>query len=126
MKTFLFACSFALMLLGCSMQVAQPINEPLTASTGSTMVKWSQPLVGENRILYGGRDGNTLLVSYREFRSSQGGLLAAPAFTQELRYNLDNSNIITFRDIKLKIIAATNESISYEILNPPASMYSDS
>ncbi|MCB0338848.1 MAG: hypothetical protein KDD53_04550 [Bdellovibrionales bacterium] len=125
MKSLTLMFCLVVGLCGCSVRVAQPLNQPLSANTGATIVKWFQPLVGENRLLYGGRDDSTLLISYREFRTGNGGMFAAPAYTQELRYNLDKSDIITFRDIKIRVSDATNENLSYVILEGPKEMNSD-
>lgn len=64
-------------------------------------------------LVYAGKSGTTIEVSYREFR----GGLAAPAFFQNLKYDLADSNIIRFQRFKIEVIAADNQTITYKILN---------
>lgn len=63
--------------------------------------------------LYNGKSGNTIKFSYREFNNN----LIRPAFTQELQYDLDDSDIIGFRKLRIQIINATNTQIDYKILH---------
>ena len=63
-------------------------------------------------LIYTGRSANTIHVSYREYRKE----LARPAFFQELRYDLDKSDTIVFRNYRIKVIEATNEIIKYKVL----------
>ncbi len=63
--------------------------------------------------VYNGRIGNELKFIYREYKSN----LARPAFTQELVYDLGISEEIGFRDLKLKIISASNLDIQYEVIS---------
>ena len=62
-------------------------------------------------LIYSGRNGNTVEVSYREFR----GGYAAPAFYQNLKYDLDQSKVIRFQKFTVEVLAATNESITYKV-----------
>ena len=64
-------------------------------------------------LLYSGRSGNTIKVGYREYR----GGLAAQAFYQALEYDLSASRTITFQKFRMHIVAATNEKITYVVLN---------
>ena len=41
--------------------------------------------------------------------------MARPAYSQELTYNLSESNIITFRSVKIKISHADNSEIEYSV-----------
>jgi len=63
-------------------------------------------------LIYSGKSGNTIEISYREFR----GGLAAPAFYQNLKYDLLESKKITFQNFQIEIINAGNQSITYRIL----------
>lgn len=63
-------------------------------------------------LLYSGKSGSTLEVSYREFR----GGLAAPAFYQNLKYDLAESNVIRFQRFVIEVIKADNQSITYKIV----------
>lgn len=62
--------------------------------------------------MYNGRVGNSLKFTYREFVND----LARPAFTQDLQYDLTESDIIGFRDARIKITDATNTSLKYKVL----------
>ncbi len=64
------------------------------------------------QIIYSGISGNTIKAVYREYSDNY----ARPAFTQELQYNLDESNIISYKSIKIKIIKATNSEIEFIVL----------
>ena len=63
-------------------------------------------------LIYSGRTGNTLEVSYREFR----GGYAAPAFFQNLKYDLDRSKVLRFQKFTVEVLSATNESITYKVI----------
>jgi len=64
-------------------------------------------------LLYSGKAGNIIKVSYREFR----GGFAAPAFFQNLEYDLADSHTIKFRKFTLEVLDASNQSISYTVVN---------
>lgn len=63
--------------------------------------------------LYTGKNGNVVKFTYREFSNS----LARPAFYQDVEYDLNESNIIGFRGMRIEILEATNTKINYKILN---------
>lgn len=63
--------------------------------------------------IYNGKSNNTLKFIYREFIKD----LARPSFTQDLQYDLEESNIVGFKDMRIEIIKATNSAIDYKILN---------
>jgi len=63
-------------------------------------------------LLYSGRSGSTIEVSYREFR----GGLAAPPFFQNVKYDLSESSVIRFQRFVIEVIKADNQSITYKIV----------
>lgn len=63
-------------------------------------------------LLYSGKSANTIKVSYREFR----GGFAAPAFSQNLEYDLNESKTINFQKFTLEVLSATNQTITYKVL----------
>lgn len=63
-------------------------------------------------LVYSGRSGPSVEVSYREFR----GGMAAPAFFQTLKYDLEKSKVIRFQRYQIEVIDAGNESIRYKVL----------
>jgi hypothetical protein len=64
-------------------------------------------------LIYNGRVGRALKFVYREF----SGDYMKPAFTQEVQYDLDQSEIIGFKKLRIKIISATNTEITYVLQN---------
>ena len=73
--------------------------------------KASQDFV-KKELLYSGKSGNTIKISYREFR----GGFAAPAFSQNLEYDLNESKTINFQKFTLEVLSATNQAITYKVL----------
>ena len=67
----------------------------------------------KQEFIYNGRIGNELKFIYREYKSN----FARPAFTQELVYDLNISEDIGFRNLKPKIIEATNLEIKYQVIS---------
>ena len=67
----------------------------------------------KEELIYTGRSGNTLHISYREYKQD----FARPAFFQELRYDMWQSRKVVFKQYKLKIINATNEYIKFVVLD---------
>ncbi len=74
--------------------------------------RYSQDFI-RKELLYSGRSGSTIEVSYREFR----GGFAAPAFFQNLKYDLSESRIVRFQRFSIEIIQADNQAIRYRILS---------
>ncbi|MBI3245016.1 MAG: hypothetical protein HYZ50_00740 [Deltaproteobacteria bacterium] len=64
-------------------------------------------------LIYSGISGKTIEVSYREYR----GGLAAPAFFQNLKYDLSTSKVVRFQNFSIEVIGADNNSIIYKILS---------
>jgi hypothetical protein len=64
-------------------------------------------------LIYSGKSGSVIEIAYREFR----GVLAAPAFYQNVKYDLAESNTISFQKYKMQVIDASNQSISYKVLS---------
>lgn len=64
------------------------------------------------QIIYAGLDGDNFKVTYREFKND----LARPAFNQDIVYNLNKSKIIRYKNFRIEISNASNEEISYVVL----------
>lgn len=74
---------------------------------------YSRPAFALTRqLIYGGIDKGTACVSYREFADDT----ARPAFTQELKYDLGSSRIVTFQSLRMEILGADSNGIRYRIL----------
>ncbi|KLE33298.1 hypothetical protein [Aurantiacibacter gangjinensis] len=67
----------------------------------------------QQTLIYSGRVGDRIRVSYREF----SGSLARPAFSNDAEYDLSESDIIAYRGARLRVIEANNESITYEVIS---------
>jgi hypothetical protein len=64
------------------------------------------------RFIYDGLDGNYVKFLYREFTDSN----IKSSFEQDVKYNLDDTNIISFKELKIQIHNANDSSISYTLL----------
>lgn len=62
-------------------------------------------------LIYNGRTGDSVKFLYRELKDSY---LRAP-FTQEVTYDLKDSDVIGFKGARLKVIEATNTKIKYSV-----------
>lgn len=67
----------------------------------------------QQTLLYNGKIGNTLTISYREFSGGR----ARDAFSNEVRYDLGASDIIAYKGAQLRVIRADNTSIEYEVIS---------
>ena len=67
----------------------------------------------KRELLYDGKSGTTLHLSYREFVKD----MARPAFTQELSYDIRDDRIIGFKGARFEVIDANNRSIRYKVLS---------
>jgi len=63
-------------------------------------------------LIYSGRVGNKLKISYREFSNN----MARSAFSSEVEYDLGESSIIGYAGARIKVISATNTEIKYEVI----------
>lgn len=66
----------------------------------------------QQTLIYSGRVGDKIKVSYREFSNN----MARDAFTNEAEYDLSQSNIIAYKGARLEVIEADNEKIRYRVL----------
>lgn len=67
----------------------------------------------QKQLLYTGKTGATIHLSYREFLDS----MARPAFTQDLIFDLNDGNVIGFRGARFEIIEASNLLIKYKMIS---------
>jgi len=142
LKPFLFAVSVSCLLflvMSCSPTVyltnkSYAVPETIQTSIGSEMLEISkikkadeglqalQALSGgpvdkdyhfRVTLTYTGKSGSVVKVSYREY----AGDLARPAYSLDLEYDLDESSSMNFRSLKMEVIEATNESITFVIVD---------
>lgn len=67
----------------------------------------------KQQFIYNGKSGQIIYFTYREF---EGGLNMS-TFQQDVQYDLDESNLISFKELRLEVIEATNQNITYKVLN---------
>jgi hypothetical protein len=81
------------------------------SSDGWQRTRVATPESIQEELIYTGRSGNALKVSYREYRNE----FAQPAFYHELTYDLGISDVIVFRNYRIKVLNASNESIRFKV-----------
>ncbi|WP_292977478.1 hypothetical protein [Nitrosomonas sp.] len=64
-------------------------------------------------LVYSGLSGSTIRLAYREYTPDD---MARPSFFQDLTYDQGVDIIVRFKNIRIKVHQATNESISYTVL----------
>jgi len=64
-------------------------------------------------LIYGGNDGKSFSISYREYTSND---LARPAFYQDLTYQV-NQKKIRFKDTIIEVYEVSNEKIIYKVVS---------
>lgn len=95
-----------------AMNVVQPGKTKIT-SFKYTDISVDSPDAFQRTLIYLGKTGNLLKFGYRE--TSNG--YARPAFSNEISYDLNESNIIGYQKAKLQVIEATNTTIRYKVLS---------
>ncbi|QSR34781.1 hypothetical protein CFI10_07195 [Marinobacterium iners] len=92
-----------------------PIFGTSTCYKGSYKIE-KRSIVGkesfQQTLLYSGRVGNKINISYREFSNS----MARPAFNNEVEYDLSVSNVIGYKGASIEVINADNSSITYRVV----------
>lgn len=66
----------------------------------------------KKELVYTGISQKVVSILYREFNED----MARPAFSQDLKYDLSESNIIGYRGARFEIIKATNQELTYKTL----------
>jgi hypothetical protein len=67
----------------------------------------------EQNLIYTGRDGDILKLSYREFYND----MARASYTIDATYDITEENIIRFRGASFEVLEANNQSITYKLLS---------
>jgi hypothetical protein len=78
------------------------------------MITRNDPANFRQQLIYQGRSGSSLKLSYREFT----GDLARPAFSQDLTFDLSDGAVIGAKGARVEVLEATNTSIRYRLLQP--------
>lgn len=63
-------------------------------------------------LVYLGRSGDTIQLAYREFYNN----MARPAFSNNIQYDLADSDVIGFQGARFKVISATNTLFTYKVI----------
>ncbi len=65
----------------------------------------------KQELVYNGKSKDTIRMSYLEYVDD----MARPSFFQELTYDLSESRLIAFRDIRMEVLEATNIGIRFVV-----------
>jgi hypothetical protein len=107
------------------------LNVQKQASVGSSILQieagWMNASINttkKNRgliqeLVYGGVSNRTIKLLYREYLRKDQVVIQRPSYSQELQYDLNESNVITFRAIKLRVDSANNNQITFVVLECP-------
>lgn len=68
-------------------------------------------------LVYAGNNKNNVKIYYREYVVQDGSWYAKDAFTQELNYDLNESDLIRYKNVQLQILTANNEKIVYQVVS---------
>lgn len=80
----------------------------LSQTTRSAVAKNSY----QQTLLYSGRIGDKINISYREFSND----MARPAFNNDVEYDLSASDVIGYKGASIQVMQADNSSITYRVL----------
>ncbi|MCO7223766.1 hypothetical protein [Pleionea sp. CnH1-48] len=93
------------------------IFNALSCIKTNQFVRKKKPIVWDDSfqrtLIYSGKVGNKLNISYREFYGSA----ARPAFNNNVEYDIGESSMIGYKGARLKIVEATNEYIKYQVIS---------
>jgi len=68
----------------------------------------------KRELIYTGVSKNVISITYREFKRD----MARPAFTQDLKFDLGEGDLIGFKGSRFKVISANNIEIKYQVVKP--------
>jgi hypothetical protein len=94
----------------------EPTGLNLTLFKREPMVIRDEPIQEsvERELLYAGRQGNILHITYREY--TLRGMARTPFF-QNLYYDLNTSDTIVFQNWIIKVLDANNQHIRFKVVN---------
>jgi hypothetical protein len=98
--------------LNCLPTVNYTTDSSITFTRGKE-TKEHEPLF-KQELIYNGKSGSNIKFLYRELSNDR---MRAP-FTQDIQYDLNESNVIGFKGSRIKVIEATNRQIKYVVLKP--------
>jgi hypothetical protein len=130
--------SLAAWVFGCSYQPYilrdYEVGKSKEVTVGSVMMAWGEgrerlsstgtsstiELDVRRELLYSGIAQNVVHIGYREYREWNSTLVAAPAFYENLMYDISGSREIAFRDIKIEIEDANTQRVRFRVTQEPA------
>ena len=68
------------------------------------------------QLIYNGKAGNVINITYREYSIDAGNKYLRNDFTEKLQYDISESNLISFRSLKIEIIEANSNEIKFKVL----------
>ncbi len=76
-------------------------------------------------LAYSGRLGDHIIITYKEFYVEMDDVKREidqirPGFSEQITYDLSESDEIVYRDFRIKVVEATNEQITFELLSDSA------
>jgi hypothetical protein len=125
-----------LLLLSCSCTAIYKIerydlNKEYVTEVGSPMVvrekcwgdSYHQAATSKNcilrqEILYDGKEGNVIHITYKEYVGENGNYSSKESFLQNVGYDLRHYDIISVKDIYFKVIEANDKSIEFMVIDP--------
>ncbi|MCF8023856.1 MAG: hypothetical protein K9L17_14385 [Clostridiales bacterium] len=87
------------------------VLDPITI-TKKFLPEYADKKPFKREILYLGKSGETINLSYREFKDD----FARASFSKRVTYDLSESNIIGYQEARFKVLEATNTKIRYKVL----------
>jgi hypothetical protein len=63
-------------------------------------------------LIYNGKQGSVIKFTYREYSND----MIRSGFTQDVQYDLSESNVIGFKGVRIEVIHASNTQIVYKVL----------
>jgi hypothetical protein len=103
--------AFLVSQLGTTSKVRRWVGILNSSDGWQEQTQYSQGYL-RKELIYGGVNGSVIEIAYREFR----GNLAAPAFFQNVKYDLAASRTITFQNFTIAVRAATNSGFEGTLL----------
>ncbi|MGZ4857393.1 MAG: hypothetical protein ACXVZU_03395 [Methanobacteriaceae archaeon] len=90
-------------------------GKPKFTYIGKTIKAQSEGHVNRLRVdlIYTGKSKNTIKLLHREYYTDK----IRDAFTHELSYDLDESNVIRYKNIRVQVVDSTNENIKYKVIS---------
>ncbi|WP_333842202.1 hypothetical protein [Limnohabitans sp.] len=68
----------------------------------------------KRELVYAGGSSKAITLLYREFKND----FARPAFSQELKYDINDDPIIGFKGARFEVLKAGNSGLSYKVIKP--------